>query len=67
MMLRFPHTEQFFVTSTDNVKIHCYWIPAPTGEDEDEYESPDNNNNNLRGPVMIYCGPNGHFAEQMQY
>ncbi len=61
MNMRYPRTESFFLKSVDNKQIHCYWIPAQTGEEDDEMEP--QSVNNLRGPVMIFCGPNGQFAE----
>jgi hypothetical protein len=36
-----------------------------TEDEEDDFGVEAPPGNNLRGPVMIFCGPNGQFSEQI--
>ena len=38
MNLRYPHTESFFLNTTDHKKIHCYWIKSKPIHQENEEE-----------------------------
>jgi len=61
----YPDTESFFLNTHDHLKIHCYWIkskPDQEPEEDDEILSEEH-----PGPVMIFCGPNANYAEQLQY
>jgi len=62
MEIRFPSAEVIFLTSSDHKRIQVYWLPCRT--------DPDKGQSDIGGgshPTMILCGPNGQYAEQLQY